>query len=108
MNVKMISDKYAVAAQISMDDVASFASAEFTTIICNRPDREEPNQPMAADIRAACDAAGIAFHHIPVAAMPFSAADVAAHRRAYEESEGLVLAYCRSGHRSTVIFQASA
>lgn len=108
MDVMMISDNYAVAPQISVEDVASFAAADFTTIICNRPDREEPNQPTAADIQAACEAAGIAFHHIPVTAMPVPSADIAEHRRVYDESEGLVLGYCRSGQRSTIIFEASA
>jgi len=107
MDVMMISDNYAVAPQISVEDVASFAAADFTTIICNRPDHEEPNQPDAATIKAACDAAGIAFHHIPVTSMPIPAADIAEHRRAYDESAGLVLAYCRSGQRSTIIFEAS-
>ncbi|MCH9695423.1 MAG: TIGR01244 family phosphatase [Gammaproteobacteria bacterium] len=108
MDVMMISDNYAVAPQISAEDVASFAAADFTTIICNRPDCEEPNQPLAADIKTACDAAGISFHHIPVSVMPIPPEDVAAHRQAFDASEGLVLAYCRSGQRSTIIFEASA
>jgi len=104
----MISDNYAVAPQISVEDVALLAKERFTTIICNRPDHEEPDQPTAAAIKAACDSAGISFHHVPVAAMPIPADDIAAHRHAFNASDGLVLGYCRSGQRSTIIFEASA
>lgn len=103
-----ITDDYFVAPQISLDDVATIASAGFVTIICNRPDGEDPGQPPAAEIAAGCKAAGLDFHHIPVSVMPLSADAVQEQRRIIEESEGLVLGYCRSGQRSAVIFEASA
>jgi len=108
MNIKQISNEYAVASQISADDVAELAQAGFVNIICNRPDGEEPGQPSVADIAAACATAGIGFHHIPVTGMPIPAADIAEQRRIVDESSGPVLAYCRSGQRSVVIFEASS
>lgn len=106
MNMRQISKNYTVGPQISADDVAGLASEGFVHIICNRPDGEEPGQPPAADIAAACASAGIGFHYIPVVSMPVPAEDIAEQRRIVDESSGPVLAYCRSGQRSVVIFES--
>lgn len=106
MHFSRLTDNYAVAEQIQPADVAGIAAQGFVAVICNRPDDEEPGQPYASDIAAACENAGIAFHHIPVAGMPLQAAAVQAHRDAIDASTGPVLGYCRSGQRSMVIWQA--
>lgn len=106
MNVSELAENYAVAAQIQPADVEALAAAGYTTVICNRPDDEEPGQPSAADIATACEKAGITFHHIPVSGMPIPEAAIEAHRDAIENSTGPVLGYCRSGQRSMIIWQA--
>ena len=58
------------------------------------------------EIAAACEEAGLAFHHIPVSGMPFLEAAVQEHRDAIDASAGPVLGYCRSGQRSMMIWQA--
>jgi uncharacterized protein (TIGR01244 family) len=106
MQLSKLTDNYAVAEQIQPTDVAEIAAQGFAAVICNRPDNEEPGQPQVSEIAAACDAAGIAFHHIPVSVMPIPLAAVQEHRDAIDASTGPVLAYCRSGQRSMVIWQA--
>ena len=108
MNISQITDRYAVAPQILPDDVTAIAAQGFVAIICNRPDGEDPGQPTAAEIAAACDAAGLAFHHIPVSEVPIAIELIQEQRRLIVDSDGPVLAYCRSGTRSQVIWQASA
>ena len=108
MNITKLTDDYAVAPQIRLEEIATLAADGFVAIICNRPDDEEPGQPSAAEIAGACELAGLAFHHIPVTMMPIPATDVQEHRRIVDESDGPVLAYCRSGQRSVAIWQASA
>ena len=108
MNISQITDDYAVAPQISPDDITVLAEHGFVTIICNRPDGEEPGQPSAAEIAAACDAAGLAFHHIPVSGMPIAVEHIQEQHRLITESDGMVLGYCRSGQRSQIIWSASA
>jgi uncharacterized protein (TIGR01244 family) len=106
MHFSKLTDNYAVAEQIQPADVAGIAAQGFVAVICNRPDEEEPGQPHASDIAAACENAGIAFHHIPIAGMPLPQAAVQEHRDAIDASTGPVLGYCRSGQRSMVIWQA--
>ena len=107
MTTYRLSEKCAVAGQIELTDVADYAAEGFTTIICNRPDFEDFGQPTAAEMKKACEAHGISFHHIPVAHGGLSMDTVARFRDAVNESPGPVLAYCRSGQRSSVIWQAS-
>jgi uncharacterized protein (TIGR01244 family) len=106
MQIARLTDNYAVAEQIQPADVAEIAAQGFVAVICNRSDNEEPGQPPAAAIAAACAGAGITFHHVPVAGMPIPEEAVQAHRGVIDSSDGPVLAYCRSGQRSMVIWQA--
>lgn len=106
MHFSRLADNYAVAEQIQATDIAEIAAQGFATVICNRPDNEEPGQPSAAEVAAACEAADISFHHIPVAVMPIAEEVAQAHRAAIDASDGPVLAYCRSGQRSMLIWQA--
>lgn len=106
MHYSRITDDYAVSEQIQAADVADIAAQGFVAVICNRPDNEEPGQPPASAIRAACERAGIAFHHIPVTGVPLPVALVDAHRQVVDNNTGPVIGYCRSGQRSFLIWQA--
>jgi len=108
VTITRITENYAVAAQILADDVAAIAAEGFVAIICNRPDDEEPGQPTAAEVAAACDAAGLAFHHIPVSGIPIAIEFIEEQRRLITDSDGPVLGYCRTGQRSQIIWSASA
>jgi uncharacterized protein (TIGR01244 family) len=90
----------AVSPQIVPEDCATARANGFAAIVCNRPDAEAPGQPSAAAIAAAADAAGLRFAHIPVDAQGIDADQIAAMAAALAAG-GPVLAYCRSGTRST-------
>jgi uncharacterized protein (TIGR01244 family) len=96
---RRVTEDFTTAPQISLADVAEAAAQGFTTIICNRPDGEDPGQPTAAEVRAAAEAAGLTYVHIPVRGAP-GPAEVEAMRQAVDAADGPVLAYCRSGTRS--------
>jgi len=98
---RKIDDSISVAAQISPEDVADAAKAGFTMIINNRPDQEEPGQPSGEEIREAARASGLAYVAIPITHGGFSINQVEAMRDAMAKAEGPVLAFCRSGTRST-------
>lgn len=96
-----VTDDLSVAPQITLADVAEAARLGFKTLISNRPDGEEPGQPTAAQFAAAAEAAGLAFHHIPVRGGP-GPAEIDATRAVLAEAATPVLAFCRSGTRSIV------
>nr|WP_294813484.1 TIGR01244 family sulfur transferase [uncultured Sphingomonas sp.] len=98
--IRKIDEQISVAPQIAPEDVAGFADAGFKAIVNNRPEGEELGQPTGAIIRAAAEAAGLAYAEIPVTHAGFSATQVEAMAKALEGAGGPVLAYCRSGTRS--------
>ncbi|MEA3064070.1 MAG: hypothetical protein QOJ27_505 [Sphingomonadales bacterium] len=97
--IRRLDDQTFVARrQIGAADIPAVAGAGIRLIVNNRPDGEEPGQPFSAEIEAAARAAGLGYRHIPVA-KGFSAWQVEAMADALER--GPVLAFCRSGTRST-------
>ncbi len=100
MDITEITPDYSVAAQIEPDDVVRIASLGFRGILCNRPDGEGPDQPLAESIRAEAERQGLAFAYLPVVSGQIGEGDVDGFRAAIAEMPGPVLAYCRSGARS--------
>ncbi|WP_414900020.1 TIGR01244 family sulfur transferase [Sphingomonas flavalba] len=101
---RTLDDGLLVAPQISLDAVAVAAAEGVTLIINNRPDGEEAGQPSGDAIRAAAEAAGIGYVAIPVSHAGFSHPQIAAMQAALAGADGPVLAYCRSGTRSTFLW----
>jgi uncharacterized protein (TIGR01244 family) len=95
-----LDDKVLVAGQIDPDALPALAAYGVTMIVNNRPDDEEPGQPTSAELERAAGEAGLAYRHIPVAG-GFSAEQVEAMAEALDSAEGKVLAFCKSGTRST-------
>jgi uncharacterized protein (TIGR01244 family) len=91
----------AVAPQIAPQDIPGIAAQGFQLIINNRPDDEAPGQPGGQAIAAAAAAAGLAYHAIPVDASGITPEQVRAMAAALAAADGPVLAFCRSGTRST-------
>ncbi|HEX8514278.1 MAG TPA: TIGR01244 family sulfur transferase [Allosphingosinicella sp.] len=87
--------------QLAVDDIDEAAASGIRLIVNNRPDGEEPGQPSSAEIEAAVRAAGLDYRHIPVAG-GFPPEQVEAMARVLKQ--GPVLAFCRSGTRSTFLW----
>lgn len=98
---KNLTETMLVAPQIDGAAVAEATRLGVTLIINNRPDGEAADQTPGADIAAAAHAAGIAYVAIPVTQAGFSMPQVEAMAAALDGAHGKVLAYCRSGTRST-------
>jgi uncharacterized protein (TIGR01244 family) len=96
---RKVTDDFSVAPQIALDDVARAKSEGFVLLINNRPDGEAPDQPTSDEFEAAARAAGLGYAHIPVRGGP-TQEQVEAEHRLLAETQGPVLAWCRSGTRS--------
>jgi uncharacterized protein (TIGR01244 family) len=101
---RKIDETLSVFGQIQPDDVEAAAAQGFALIVNNRPEEEEPGQPSGEAIRQAARDAGIAYVAIPITHAGFSVAQVDAMRAALAKAEGPVLAFCRSGTRSTLLW----
>ncbi|PWK75473.1 TIGR01244 family sulfur transferase [Aminobacter sp. AP02] len=106
MEYRQITDDYSVSGQITPDEVAAIKAAGFKSVICNRPDDEQPGQPSADSVKAAVEAAGLAFRYVPVISGQMTGDNVADMAEALDEMDGPVFAYCRSGTRCTNLYMA--
>lgn len=93
--IRVVTERFAVAPQIAVEDMASLASAGYRHIINNRPDGESPDQPSSAQMEAAAKQAGLTYVHAPFVGQP--TADAV---RAALSASSKTLAFCRSGTRS--------
>jgi len=100
--LREIEDGVFVGGQIAPADVGALAAAGLGVIVNNRPDGEEAGQPMGAAIAAAARAAGVVYVSAPVA--EGIAPEAVDAMRAALASEGAVLAFCRSGMRSALVW----
>lgn len=106
MQFRQLADNYSVSPQIQAGDVAEIKAAGFKSVICNRPDNEDPGQPEHEEIQSAVEAAGLSFKWVPVISGQMTQRDVDNQAAALEALEGPVFAYCRSGTRCANLFAA--
>jgi len=102
-----LSSTLSVATQLQPDDLPALAKAGFKTIINNRPDGEEMNQPSAALMAAKAEALGLAYFHQPVVGGMIGDNEIEEFTRLLDNAAQPVLAYCRTGTRCTVLWALS-
>lgn len=103
-----LNENISVSQQLTLDDVAAAADAGTVMIINNRPDGEDPYAPQGDEIASAAAAAGLNYVAIPIGHSGFSEPQIDAMIAALEQAEGPILAYCRSGTRSTLLWALAA
>jgi uncharacterized protein (TIGR01244 family) len=101
---KPLTSDYAVAGQLPPEAMTIAGTQGFVRVINNRPDGEEFGQPDSAAMQAAAEAAGLSYVHIPMGASGLSLEMIAATRLAMAQAGGPVLAFCRSGNRSAILW----
>ena len=99
--MRELDDKVLVSGQIGPGDIAALREQGITMIVNNRPDGEEPDQPLGVEIEEAAAAAGIDYRSVPII-RGIGPADADAMQDAISSSRGKVLAFCRSGTRSSL------
>ena len=100
---RKLTDAMSVSPQLNEADFAAAAAQGFKAVICNRPDGEGPDQLPSAQAEDAAKAAGLTFASVPISGAPTQDA-VEAMRAALDAAGGPVLAYCKSGTRSAVLW----
>ena len=104
MDIRAINDEYSVSGQITVDDLDQIKTLGFKSIVCHRPDHEQPDQPEFSAIAARAKELGLDVAHIPVGTMGVTADAVREMVDALDELPRPMLGYCRSGARSTNIY----
>ena len=98
---RQLDDKVLVSGQIHPDEVAALVGEGITMLVNNRPDGEEPGQPLGVEIEEAARAVGLDYRSIPII-RGIGPADAEAMQEAIRSAGGKLLAFCRTGTRSSL------
>lgn len=104
MDIRSLTDAYAVSPQIDPSDLPAIKAAGFTTVIDNRPDGEISPDLHTPVMRAAAEALGLTFVANPIIPGQLGAEQIAAQTAAMQAATGPVFAYCASGNRCSILW----
>ncbi len=104
-----ITQDFAVAPALTVQDFAALKLRGVTAIICNLPDGENEDDLTSTQAQALANQHGMTFSYIRADKMElFSAQTVDAMEDALRTTDGLTLAYCKSGMRSAILWGAAS
>ncbi len=104
MELKSLTADLSVSAQIRPTDLQAIKNAGFRAIICNRPDGEAGDQPTFKEVSIAANNLGIETAYLPIVSGKMSDDDVKTFGETLTKLPGPILAYCRSGARSSMLW----
>ncbi len=104
MDLRKITDDFTVSPQIEATDIPAIVAAGYKSILCNRPDFEEPNQCCFDEVSQAAQDAGLEVRSVPIISGHVRPEDMDAFQEALDDLPRPVLAYCRSGTRCTMLW----
>ena len=107
MPIFQLTETLSVAAQVTPQDIPNIAAQGFSTVVCNRPDGEVPDQASMDAIEAACNEANLLFVRYPVDALNFPGPDLEGLGELFDDAGQRVLAYCRTGTRCANLWVAT-
>ncbi|MGN2252305.1 TIGR01244 family sulfur transferase [Frateuria sp. GZRe12] len=108
MHIRKLTDQISVSPQVLPGEMADLEAAGFRSVINNRPDGEADDQPSGVEMAQAAAAHGLAYRDIPVVPGQYGAAVIEAMAQAMAELPMPVLAFCRTGTRSTTLWALQA
>lgn len=98
-----LDSRYFVLSQITIEGLEQLKHQGFDFIINNRPDNEEESQPLSIELAAAAKSLGLNYVHNPVVLSALSDVEIKQQKMAVSEAQK-VLAFCRTGTRSSVLW----
>lgn len=109
LQIQHLTPRFAVTAALTEDDFAAIARAGFKAIVSNLPDEEYEGQLAAHREANLAWRAGLKFRHVPTSKHDvLTDAVVEGMADALAGLEGPVLAHCRSGTRSAIVWAAAS
>jgi uncharacterized protein (TIGR01244 family) len=105
MRVLELAPQVYVSGQLFEHDIRLVAKQGVRSIMNNRPDGESTGQPLSADLAKTAEELGMTFLHLPVDLKAVTKQDVEEFARACDELERPLLMFCRTGTRSSKMWQ---
>lgn len=109
LSLLSVDDRVSVSGQLDPKDMKEVAAAGFTAVVNNRPDGEAFfGQPKTGELRAAAEAAGLHFLDLPFSGPRATPDQVRAFADLLAEGDGRIVAFCKSGMRSALLWGAAS
>ncbi|MCZ8014826.1 MAG: TIGR01244 family sulfur transferase [Limnobacter sp.] len=106
---KQLDNQLTVSGQLDTEDIKRLAATGFKTIVNNRPDGEEANQPSNAQLQALAEGLGLNWVYLPLTAGQKPDANLAqSFRDVMDTLPRPAHVFCRTGRRSEMIHQAAS
>lgn len=104
---KKLNDNISVSVQLTPECIIKAKQLGFKSIICNRPDDEEENQPSFNELARTAKQQGIVIQHMPVASLDVAMGDIKTFTVHMENLPKPILAFCKTGTRAATLWAKS-
>jgi len=105
MRVFELAPQVYVSGQVFEHDIRLMAKQGVRSIMNNRPDGESMGQPLSADLAKTAEELGMTYLNLPIDPRAITRQDVDAFAKARDELERPLLIFCRTGARSTTVWE---
>ena len=106
---RALTPQVSVTGQMTSDKFKSLIQEGFKSVIVNRPDQEQGNSVTVQQLREIAEQSHVSVIYQPVVSGKISATDIQEFAKYYNELPKPILMVCRSGSRSSQLFnQAKA
>lgn len=107
MDIRHLATGLSVSPQLLPEDIAGLKQAGFHAIICNRPDGEGADQPLFSEVERAAQEQGLQARYLPAESGKVTDEQGVLFGELLASLPKPVLAYCRTGMRSTTMWALS-
>jgi sulfide:quinone oxidoreductase len=101
---KTLNAQVSVAGQMTTDKFQQLIKDGFKSVIVNRPDQEQGNTVSVAQLRQIAEQSQVSVIYQPILSGKISQTDVIEFAKYYNELPKPILMVCRSGSRSSILF----
>ena len=101
---KTLNAQVSIAGQMTTDKFQQLIKAGFKSVIVNRPDQEQGNTVSVAQLRQIAEQSQVSVIYQPILSGKISQTDVIEFAKYYNELPKPILMVCRSGSRSSILF----
>ena len=101
---KTLNAQVSIAGQMTTDKFQQLIKAGFKSVIVNRPDQEQGNTISVTQLRQIAEQSQISVIYQPILSGKISQTDVIEFAKYYNELPKPILMVCRSGSRSSILF----
>lgn len=105
--MRQLTETLSACGQLTASDIEALAAAGVKSLICNRPDQEEPGQPSTASLQAVAEQLGMQWYYQPVISGQVEDQQGDEFAAILASAATPVVAFCRSGARCGMLWALS-